>query len=268
MEDSDINVKNGGACKSGDSSRGTLIDLFYSREAIETWKTVLGPSLHYHFGFFLKDEDLETGQAGTVRNFYPYIPKRATVLDLGCGWSGPAMMLERELEARVLGVTASRAQAGYCRTRGLSVKVMNMEKRLPSGHFDVAFSLEALEHIQDKVGFLKRVRQCADRLVLSTGCIADPEKQPRTSFGETISFCTPAELKAMTLEAGWSIREMRNRRFESLRTLVLWQERFKNLEAYGELDGQLRILRSLVSNALGAPLPWAINHPLIDVVAD
>jgi len=61
------------------------MDVFYSAVLIEEWKRIIGEDLHYHFGYFRGREDMETGLRQTVRNFYPYIPAGACVLDVGCG---------------------------------------------------------------------------------------------------------------------------------------------------------------------------------------
>ncbi len=69
------------------------LDKFYSSESVDEWKQIIGKDLHYHFGYFHDSEDLETGLKQTVRNFYPHITLGSRILDIGCGWGGPAKML-------------------------------------------------------------------------------------------------------------------------------------------------------------------------------
>jgi cyclopropane fatty-acyl-phospholipid synthase-like methyltransferase len=246
----------------------SLIDELYSSEPIETWQAIIGPNLHYHSGYFQGDEDLETGLQQTVRNFFPYIPPGSRILDVGCGWGGPARMLADELASDLTGVTISRTQAEWCRHKGIAVQIMDIEAELPDGHYDIAFCLEAMEHVIDKPGLLSRLYQRADRLILSVNCIADATKQPRRSFGHSMVFCTPEELQTWVDKAGWSIRHIANRRFQALRTIVLWGRNFDNVFGSKETRGQLQLLRDLVRTALKSPVAWCQSHPIIDIIAD
>lgn len=85
------------------------LDSFYSKESIREWKQIIGEELHYHCGYFNGEEDLETGLKQTVRNFYPYITPGTRVLDIGCGWGGPAKMLIAERNCSVTGISCSIA---------------------------------------------------------------------------------------------------------------------------------------------------------------
>ena len=58
---------------------------FYTDNPLSVWQSVLGPSMHYHVG---------GNQA--VRNLYPYIDNNSKILDIGCGWGGPARLLTNE----------------------------------------------------------------------------------------------------------------------------------------------------------------------------
>ncbi len=256
------------------------MDGFYSQDTIEAWKEIVGEELHYHFGYFHKGEDFETGLRQTVRNFYPHIPFGSRVLDVGCGWGGPATLLAEEHGCRVRGITISQAQVAYCQRMGLDVRRCDIEqdeivspdgiraRDESSGAYDVVFMLEVLSHIRDKVGVLTRLRDLAPRLILSVSCIADNVQGPRTVFGGSIELCTPSELKEAVKQAGWQIQSTRNRRFQSIPTIQHWKQNLDRV--YGEQTppGQLGVLQNLTMNAFQSIPRWCQAFPLIDIVAE
>ena len=110
------------------------LDAFYSADVVKV-AAFLGPEMHFHHGLASSEVNELVGRganaspnasvnesaglalADAVRVLYPHIPSGASVLDVGCGWCGPAMLLVQEREASVRGVTISRAQAEFCRDR-------------------------------------------------------------------------------------------------------------------------------------------------------
>lgn len=250
--------------------QATDLDSFYSSGSIQDWQQIIGSDLHYHFGYFEGSEDLQTGLKQTVRNLYPYIPLKASVLDIGCGWGGPAKMLVQERQCTVKGLTISTQQAKYCRHIGIDAEHQDVEKERIQGHYDLIFMMEALSHIRDKAALLRHLKSLAGRLVLSVNCIAETAPiAMRTTFGGSMHLCTVSELTQALGQAGWKIQFMQNRRFQSLRTAVLWQQ---NLEGIGRKDAcsseQFISLQGLVSAALSDPIRWCQSFPLIDIVAE
>ena len=244
------------------------IDQFYSQEDITIWQQIIGDDLHYHYGYFLAKEDLCTGARQTVQNFYDDIPHNSTVLDAGCGWGGPAQMLLEEQKCNVKGLTISKRQLSYCHFRGLNVALSNLEQDEISGKYDIAFMLEVLSHLRDKHGVLHKLRNCASRLILSVNCIAKISQKDRHSFGNSMVMCTELELEEMLKATGWRIIKKRNRRFQSLRTIYLWQERFSQIYPDNDPPGQLFFLKNLVTQVAKNPVIWLANNPLIDIVAE
>ena len=246
------------------------IDEFYSRESIPAWKAIIGDNLHYHFGYFKGSEDLKTGLRQTVRNYYPYIKPGSRVLDIGCGWGGPATMLIDDLQCSVTGISCSTAQVNYCQNLGLTVLRQDLDREMDktSGKYDTIFSLEMISHIRDKARLLHQLRSLGSRLILSANCVEDNVSGDRLTFGDSMVLCTVSELIEDIEQAGWTIQVMQNRRFQSLRTIALWRENFDRI--YGDLQppGQLGSLRSLVEIALRSPAQWCQAFPLIDIVAD
>ncbi|MGD1912326.1 MAG: SAM-dependent methyltransferase [Rivularia sp. (in: cyanobacteria)] len=246
------------------------LDSFYSRESIQEWKQIIGDQLHYHFGYFHGGEDLETGLKQTVRNFYPYITSGARVLDIGCGWGAPAKMLIAERNCSVTGISCSTAQVEYCRSQGLNVLQQDLDQDNGSyiDEYDTIFSLEMISHIRNKVQLLQRLRSSASRLILSESCAADNYSGERLTFGGSIVLCRVSELVRDLESAGWKIKFMQDRRFQSLRTIALWKQNLDRVYGDRQPPGQLGILSSLVDNALKSPLRWCLSFPLIDIVAN
>jgi hypothetical protein len=161
------------------STRAQALDHLYGDLSPETWAEILGPDLHYHFGTYQAEEDLEEAARATIRRFYPDIPDGASVLDVGCGWGGPARLLQNEKGCTVKGVTVSRTQAEYCRGLGLQVDELDLETATLAGRHDVAFMCESLDHIQDKARVLRQLRAVATRLIVRVSAIS-PVEQAQT----------------------------------------------------------------------------------------
>jgi cyclopropane fatty-acyl-phospholipid synthase-like methyltransferase len=246
------------------------LDTFYSTDSTQAWQQIIGQDLHYHFGFFSGTEDLETGLKQTVRRFYPQIPQSAQVLDIGCGWGGPARLLKAEKQCAVTGVTISQAQTDFCTHQGLVVQQYDLEQDdWPiQGDYDLIFSLEMMSHIRDKVGLLRRLRPYAKRLIVSESCAVDDYSGQRMTFGDSMMLCTVAELQCALEEAGWRICSLQNRRFQSLRTIILWKKNFDTVYGDQTPPGQLAVLRNLVEGALPNLFAWGQAFPLIDIIAE
>lgn len=244
------------------------LDIFYSAESTESWQSILGPELHYHFGYFKAKETLQEGLKAAVRLHYPFIQRGSRVLDLGCGWGGPALMLIEERECEVLGLTISSAQAEYARSLGLSVRHMDAETEEIDGNYDTVLMHESFTHIKDKAGLLSRLKSVAHTVIITASCLREQSSSQEFTFGNSMLMTTPAELQQMILKAGWEVIYQRERRFQSLRTLKLWRENLENFFGSEPIpEGQMKCLYDLTEFALVDPLAWFLNNPLIDIVA-
>lgn len=162
------------------------------------------------------------------------------------------------------------AQVAYCRDLGLDVYQQDVERdqALWPGEYDVIFCLEMISHIRNKAQLLRRLRTYAPRLILSESCAADTYLGERTTFGGSIVLCIVAELIRDVESAGWTIQYIRDRRFNAMRTLALWQQNLDRVYGNSDPPGQLGVLRRLVNTALSSPIKWCQSFPLIDIVAD
>ncbi len=91
------------------------------------------------------------------------------VLDIGCGWGGMALYLNRKLGAEVLGITLSEEQLKVARARAEAAGVADKVKfelidyRHVSGQFDRIVSVGMFEHVGTK-HYRTFFRKCRDLL--------------------------------------------------------------------------------------------------------
>ena len=116
------------------------------------------------------------------------------ILDLGCGAGGSARFLHRKLGAYVLGVTLSPVQAAIAHDYNeahntgnkIVIKVQDMLTLKNSDErFDLIWSLESAEHIEDKAGLMQLCYELlhpGGTLVMATWCVRD--KKMGFSTGE------------------------------------------------------------------------------------
>src|ERR1700739_3847744 len=65
---------------------------------VEFWKRILDEEMHFHLGHFpLRDTSFEDSMRLAVRRLAAGVPlmRPVRVLDIGCGWGGPAFELNR-----------------------------------------------------------------------------------------------------------------------------------------------------------------------------
>ncbi|MBQ72409.1 MAG: hypothetical protein CMJ67_05830 [Planctomycetaceae bacterium] len=146
---------------------------FYSGETAG-WREVLGPGMHYHFGTVDPTRPIDDAEAHfsyAIRQLYPWIPSGSKVLDVGCGWGGPARMLVEERDCSVHGITISRVQAKEFAVQvpGARVSVIDaQELDLEPGRddADVAIMLESLTHMPRPDLILNNLRPHIGRLLI------------------------------------------------------------------------------------------------------
>ena len=153
------------------------LDEFYSSIPIDTWRQILGSQLHYHHGIWAANEDWETALENAVLDLARHVEPGSTVLDLGCGWGGPASVLKERCGCSVLCVTVSQAQASYCAIRGLEVHRADLDSEIPDGTWSVGWWMESLEHLEHPERALGELRRRCKKLVIRVNtCEAGPRR--------------------------------------------------------------------------------------------
>ena len=180
---------------------------FYDGEVSE-WQHVLGESLLYCFGTRdpkASPDDAEAHINNGVRSLYPWISEGSRVLDLGCGWGGPARMLIRERGACVHGVTVSQVQADFFDSSLPQARTTcaDMATFIPDEQYDVAIAMESLTHVANPVDVLRNIRSRVGRLLLRDHVAIG---EPSTVLGNwKMRVPSHEEFRGIVEEAGFKI---------------------------------------------------------------
>jgi cyclopropane fatty-acyl-phospholipid synthase-like methyltransferase len=241
---------------------------YYDNMTPEEWRPILGDDLHYHFGFYEDGMTFEDGLRWAVRRLLPFLDNGPRVLDIGCGWGGPA----RELVASgydVCCVTNSERQHGYCRLLGLRAELLDVEQNDLDdlGRVDSLFMMESLEHIFDKKRLLHTLTGVADRLVLVTNCHTFAVREPLVAFGNTCLMLSVTTLLETLEAAGWHVRHAANVRAHSMPTLGHWKARIDATYPTG-MKAAVKMLLGLCDDALENREHFEASFPLLAVAAD
>jgi cyclopropane-fatty-acyl-phospholipid synthase len=134
----------------------------------EKW---LDRTMTYSSAVFPSPEaDLSAGQTHKYRRLADAIDLKAgeSVLEIGSGWGGFAEFAAKEVGAHVTGVTISRAQLDYAKTRirrlglGDRVELRFEDYRDIKGKFDKIASIEMFEAVGEKYwpAYFAKIRDC------------------------------------------------------------------------------------------------------------
>lgn len=116
---------------------------YYDSMTPDEWNPILGPNLNYHFGFYRPGMSFDEGLSFATRRLVPFFGSGRRVLDVGCGWGGPARDLAKD-GYDVLCVTNSDMQYRYCRYLHMRSELLDVEREgiRHLGSFDTAFMME------------------------------------------------------------------------------------------------------------------------------
>jgi SAM-dependent methyltransferase len=185
------------------------------------------------------------------------LPAPARILDAGCG-SG-RNMVELARHGEVTGVELSETSVALARERGVGEVIAGsvLEMPLADSSFDLAVTLDVIEHLEDDLGALRELR----RTVAPGGAllVTVPAYQWLWSGHDEINHhhrrYTRASLQKVAEQAGW--RQVRTTYFNSLLLPVAILLRV--------LD---RVNRKPTESSLDlwvppAPLNWLLERPLL-----
>jgi cyclopropane fatty-acyl-phospholipid synthase-like methyltransferase len=207
------------------------------------WKRLLDADLHFHLGHFpAAGISLPDSMRQAVYDLAGRVPGGGTdVLDVGCGWGGPAFELARMWRSRVLGLTVSRRQTRWVNFRarrcGLPVRALQANAEdadlRTCGTFDVLWLYESIEHVQNRRDLLRKLHACARPngiLAAAVSCRA-PEVPRVLTYSDimgTAPLDTPGELEKSLLETGWTVLVSSDC---TALTLPIWDLWIQNLES-------------------------------------
>ncbi len=228
---------------------GTVAD-FYAGETAG-WKEVLGPGMHYHFGSVDPASPIDDAEAHfrfAVRQLYPWIPVRSRVLDVGCGWGGPARILVDERHCSVHGITISKTQASVFAERVPEARVSVMDAQELDlepvrDDADVAIMLESLTHMPRPDLVLRRLRPHADLLL-----IRDHVSRGETGFTNPhwrMRFPSRAEVREQITEGGFHLKHEEVLEIPWEVSAAFWLENIRRAFPVFTPDGQFTLLRRL-----------------------
>ena len=170
----------------------------------------------------------------------PDAGKPMKVLDIGCGWGGFALYLNKHYGCEVLGVALAEDQVAFCKERAAELGVADkvkfelMDYRSVEGTFDRISTVGLLEHVgtphypifyQHTNRLLK-----ADGIMLSHSC--GRAQAPGFTDAWTRKYIFPggyipslSELVTQAERAGWQVMDVEAMRFHYSHTLEEWYRR-------------------------------------------
>lgn len=182
---------------------------------------------HLHHGYWDGDATVQQAQIRLMERLAERagVPRRAQVLDIGCGLGGSALWLAERFDCQVTGLTISPVQARMAdkkaKAKGVSNRVQfqvsdaNSWRPQPES-VDLVWIMESSEHFEDKRGFFER---CASVLkpggVLAVcawlrrdGPMADDEQKLVATIAEamlTAGLGSLSDYRMWMLDAGLAV---------------------------------------------------------------
>lgn len=258
------------------------------------YKLVLGEAMTYSCARFTEpDTTLEEAQSAKheliCRKLGLHQRPGMRLLDVGCGWGSMAMHAAANHDARVVGITISREQAGYARERvkaaglGDAVEIRLQDYRdLRREQFDAISSIGMFEHVgkrrmSDYFSNLHGLLRPGGRLLNHAISSVSGSKLSARSF--TYRYVFPdAELidvgdVALAMEhAGFEVRDVESLREHYAQTLRHWVANLQDhwaraVELVGE--GRARVwLLYMAASAIGFEDGGLSVHQALGVVPD
>jgi cyclopropane-fatty-acyl-phospholipid synthase len=214
----------------------------------EVFELLLDRHMNYSCAYYITgEEDLDTAQLIKMDRIARLLGLSAAdhVLDLGCGWCGPAFYYAAQVGCRVTGITLSPVQREYgmaqARRRGLADRIRidlvhALEMPYPPETFDHILMLESIIHIPDKDALFRRCQAVLkvggtvfiqeshyDKASMRETYLGDPGAQVvNASFGLTGHLTSAGEMLLALEEADLIPEHLENISQHYRRTLPQW----------------------------------------------
>jgi cyclopropane-fatty-acyl-phospholipid synthase len=204
--------------------------------------------MNYSSGYYVKgDEDLHAAQIEKMERVARWTGMQPghRILDLGCGWSGPALYFAEKFGCHVTGINLSPVQREYglnwAARRGLSDRlsvevrdVMNLP--YPDGSFDHVIFFESIIHMPEKDAIFARCHEilrpggtifiqesCYDRGSMRERYLSDRGfGEVNKAFGYTATLVSGGEMLCRLEEARLVPEYLENISAHYCRTLSQW----------------------------------------------
>jgi cyclopropane-fatty-acyl-phospholipid synthase len=230
------------------------------------FELLLDRNMNYSSGWYGRgDEDLDAAQVAKMARIAQYagLGSGGQVLDLGCGWCGPALYFAERYGCHVTGVTLSPVQREYALAwagrRGLSDRLVVDQRSvldLPyvDGTFDQVLFLESIIHMPEKAMIFARCAQLLrpggrifiqesnyNRASLRARYLSDRGyEEVDRAFGNTGHLVSAGEMLTLLEEAGFVPEWVEDISAHYVRTLSQW---------LGNLDHHAARMRALSARA-------------------
>jgi cyclopropane-fatty-acyl-phospholipid synthase len=214
------------------------------------YRLVLGPTMTYSCARFVKPEStLEEAQTAKYdlicRKLGVHEHAGARLLDVGCGWGSMSIHAARHYDARVVGITISKAQAELARRRveeaGVADRVeirLQDYRDLSDEQFDAISSIGMSEHVghgklNQYLTTLRAVLVPQGRLLNhAISSVGGSTLGPRSFVGRYVfpdgELIDVGEVVLAMERAGFEVRDVESLREHYARTLRCW---VSNLES-------------------------------------
>lgn len=255
------------------------------------FELLLDRNMNYSSGYYPRgDESLDASQLAKLEHVARSLGLAGgdRLLDVGCGWSGPALYYAEHHGCRVTGVTLSAVQRDYglawAARRGIQdayrVDVRSVTQLpYPDASFDHVIFLESIIHMKDKAAIFERClkllrpggrilvqESCYDRESMQAQYLSDRGfAEVNRAFGFTGDMVTGGEMVRRLEQAGFHPLSLENVSSHYVRTLSQW---LCNLDAHADemqavSRSAYRMLRRYLMLALAT---YRAGHTLCHIV--
>lgn len=211
-----------------------MIDEFYSENETDGWKLVLNPNMDYHFGY-PRDVSSRLFEKPLL-SYLNFIGDSKTLLDVGCGWGGPARTLKNNSGLDITCVTNSIKQFEFVRNE-FKVINANANNLLLDETYDVTMFIESFTHMEDKA-----IQSIKSKKII----IKDFSNDVKTDYHDEwkMRFRSYSDWKSLFDKNSLKIVDYKKYDKSAFKPACeYWLENIKKLETHTPLYGQLKLLK-------------------------